>query len=55
MTKESRMKAGKSISESMKKVEKIACPHCSVVSSPGNMKRWHGDNCKFNPQNSHKQ
>lgn len=25
---------------------KTKCPHCPVVSSHGNIARWHGDNCK---------
>ena len=25
---------------------KVTCPHCGVVSNPGNMNRWHFDNCK---------
>jgi hypothetical protein len=26
---------------------KISCSQCNKVVSPGNYKRWHGDNCKF--------
>lgn len=34
-----------------KKVDpKIQCPHCNVVGTPANMKRWHFDNCKMKPQ-----
>lgn len=25
---------------------KPSCPHCGIVSTPTNIKRWHGDNCK---------
>jgi len=28
---------------------KIICPYCGVLSTPGNFKRWHGDNCLNNP------
>ena len=28
---------------------KVTCPHCGVVSNPGNMNRWHFDNCKSKP------
>ena len=31
----------------------ITCPHCSKSILPGNYHRWHGDNCKLNPQSSH--
>lgn len=30
-------------------VTKTACPHCNAQATPGNFKRWHGDNCKLNP------
>lgn len=26
--------------------EKTTCPHCGILASVTNMKRWHGDNCK---------
>lgn len=26
--------------------EKHKCPHCGILSSPSNAKRWHFDNCK---------
>lgn len=26
---------------------KVTCPHCSKVGVPGNMNRWHFDNCKL--------
>jgi len=26
---------------------KISCPYCGLESTPGNIKRWHGDNCKI--------
>lgn len=25
---------------------KLVCPHCNLIGSMGNMKRWHFDNCK---------
>lgn len=28
--------------------EKLPCPHCNLLVSKTNMKRWHGDNCKNN-------
>ncbi len=28
---------------------KIECPHCQVLSAPQCYGRWHGDNCKANP------
>jgi len=27
--------------------DKIECPHCHSMADPGNFKRWHGDNCKY--------
>ena len=34
--------------EKMKKPKsKFPCPHCGKLVSGGNMKRWHGDNCKL--------
>ena len=27
--------------------EKIKCPHCENLSSSGNAKRWHFENCKY--------
>lgn len=33
-------------SESAKNKPKITCPHCQLVGTTGNMKRWHYDNCK---------
>lgn len=35
------------ISISLKAIPKITCTHCGLIGSPSNMKRWHGDNCKF--------
>ena len=26
--------------------KKIKCPHCKIITTPGNAKRWHLDNCK---------
>lgn len=38
----------KSTTEKMKKPKsKFPCPHCGKLVSGGNMKRWHGDNCKL--------
>lgn len=28
-------------------IKKVKCPHCTTVGTPGNMNRWHFDNCKF--------
>lgn len=25
---------------------KFPCPHCGIITTPGNIKRWHADNCK---------
>lgn len=27
--------------------EKFECPHCHKITNKGNLKRWHGDNCKL--------
>lgn len=32
---------------------KLKCPHCGKECDPGNYKRFHGDNCKLNPNISH--
>jgi hypothetical protein len=29
--------------------ERIQCLHCSIIVTPGNFARWHGDNCKLKP------
>jgi hypothetical protein len=34
------------MSASAKNKPKIQCPHCSLIGTTGNMKRWHFDNCK---------
>jgi hypothetical protein len=26
--------------------KKIECPHCGIITTPGNAKRWHFENCK---------
>lgn len=31
----------------------LVCPHCLKSILPGNYHRWHGDNCKSNPQRSY--
>lgn len=37
----------KSTTENMKKPKrKEACPHCGILASGGNLKRWHLDKCK---------
>jgi hypothetical protein len=41
-TEEAKLK----MSNSRKALEKIACPHCDVVSLKSLMVRWHFDNCK---------
>ena len=28
---------------------KPSCQHCGITSTPNNIKRWHGDNCKLKP------
>lgn len=35
----------KRIKESINKIENLKCPHCGKEGNPGNMKRWHFDNC----------
>lgn len=30
--------------------KKICCPHCNKTGGEPQMKRWHFDNCKFNPR-----
>jgi hypothetical protein len=35
-------------SNSAKNKPKVQCPHCFLVGTTGNMKRWHFDNCKEN-------
>lgn len=37
------------ISIGRKNTSKIKCEHCSKETDPGNFKRFHGDNCKLNP------
>lgn len=44
--KESRKNA---IKEARLNTLKISCEHCEKEVDPGNFKRFHGDNCKFNP------
>lgn len=56
-------KIGKKIRRSAEHNKKIAdarkgkpqptdtCPHCGMVTSITNIKRWHGDNCKHKPPN----
>jgi hypothetical protein len=39
----------KSISESRKLTPKSTCEHCGKQCDGGNFKRFHGDNCKLNP------
>lgn len=29
--------------------KKYKCKHCNVITNKGNLKRWHGDNCKQKP------
>jgi hypothetical protein len=38
-----------SISRSRMNTPKITCKYCDKNIDPGNFKRFHGDNCKFNP------
>jgi hypothetical protein len=37
----------KNLSDSLKKQNKYMCLHCDVVSTAGNLTRWHNDKCKF--------
>jgi hypothetical protein len=39
----------RNISNARLHTEKNICPHCNKSSDPGNYKRFHGDNCKHNP------
>jgi len=34
------------LSEKAKKREKIECEYCKKKVTSGNLKRWHGENCK---------
>ena len=34
---------GQTINKAKRKIE---CPHCTLIGSISNMKRWHFDNCK---------
>jgi group I intron endonuclease len=31
----------------------LTCPHCELIGSGGNMKRYHFDNCKLNQEHNH--
>ena len=33
---------------------KYSCPHCNAIVSNGNLKRWHGDNCKLVDPDGHR-
>lgn len=37
------------ISKARKLTPKITCPHCNKMFDGGNFKRFHGENCKLNP------
>lgn len=37
------------ISIARSKTPKLTCPHCELQRDPGNYKKYHGDNCKANP------
>lgn len=37
-----------------KKMPTITCPYCGKVGDEANMKRWHFDNCKHNPNRIYK-
>lgn len=47
----------KLISENIKKSkeEKFICEYCGKAVDKGNYNRWHGDNCKFNPNITNEQ
>jgi hypothetical protein len=32
------------------KYTKVQCPYCNKLIANNTLKRWHGDNCKFNPK-----
>jgi len=38
-----------------KKRKTSICPHCGIGGGNGNLKRYHFDNCKFNPKNDKKE
>jgi hypothetical protein len=42
----SESKRGKPSWNSGKVYDKVVCPHCGVIGSGSNMKRWHFENCK---------
>lgn len=35
------------MSKACKNQTRHTCPHCNILTTAGNYKRWHGDNCKF--------
>ena len=37
----------KRLSDALKNQAKFKCPHCVKVTTPANLSRWHGDNCKL--------
>lgn len=39
----------KKMSEAFARKERITCPHCGKEGLPGNMRRWHFDNCSKGP------
>lgn len=41
------------IKDGVSKVKPQTCEHCGVTSTPSNISRWHGDNCKTINPSSH--
>lgn len=42
-------KTGNKISKTLLGRSKLKCPHCPMICDPSNAKRYHFDNCKWNP------
>ena len=38
--------ARRNMSNAQLAVPKLKCPHCDMVTTKGNIRRWHGDNCR---------
>lgn len=37
----------KNLSQSLQNQHKYMCPHCNTMATAANVKRWHGDNCRY--------
>jgi len=35
------------MSDGVRAVPKVTCSHCGIMCSPGNLAKWHGNNCRF--------